>query len=102
MVFRYPALPTQLASTQLGEPLSPPIAGAAVAGLSQAAAHRRRARVPAEGRRAARAPGREMKGSYALTFVSSEGQGNDEIREEQPAEAEHSVFAPPASTEVHR
>jgi hypothetical protein len=66
MVVRYPALPTQLASTQLGESLSPQVAGAAVAGLSQAAARRRRSRVPAEGRRAAEAPGREMK-SHALT-----------------------------------
>ena len=49
MVVRYPALPTQLASTQLGESLSPQVAGAAVAGLSQAAARRRRSRVPAEG-----------------------------------------------------
>jgi len=66
MVVRYPALPTQLASTQLGESLSPQVAGAAVVGLSQAAARRRRSRVPAEGRRAAEAPGREMK-SHALT-----------------------------------
>ena len=42
MVFRYPALPTQLASTQLGEPLSRQIADAAVGGLSQAGARRRR------------------------------------------------------------
>jgi len=60
MVVRYPALPAQLASTQPGEPLSPPIAGAAVAGLWQAGARRRRARVPAGRRRAAKAPGREM------------------------------------------
>jgi hypothetical protein len=52
---------------QLGEPLSPQIAGAAVVGLWQAGARRRRSRVPAEGRRAAEAPGREMKGSDALT-----------------------------------
>jgi hypothetical protein len=50
---------------QLGESLSPQVAGAAVVGLSQAAARRRRARV-AEGRRAAEAPGREIK-PLALT-----------------------------------
>ena len=66
MVFRYPALPAQLASTQLGEPLSPQLAGAAVVVLSQAGARRRRSRVPAEGRRAAEAPGCEVK-SDALT-----------------------------------
>jgi len=67
MVVRCPALPARLASTQLGGPLSPPVAGAAGAGLWQAGARRRRARVPAERRRAAKAPGREMKGPHALT-----------------------------------
>ena len=62
MVVRYPALPARI--HQPGEPLSPQIAAAAVVRLSQAAARRRRSRVPAEGRRAAQAPGREMK-SYA-------------------------------------
>jgi hypothetical protein len=66
MVVRYPAFACPARIHQLGESLSPQVAGAAVAGLSQAAARRRRSRVPAEGRRAAEAPGREMK-SHALT-----------------------------------
>jgi hypothetical protein len=51
---------------QLGEPLSPQIAGAAVAGFRKQAPAAAAPRVPAEGRRAAEAPGREMK-PYALT-----------------------------------
>jgi hypothetical protein len=66
MVFRYPALATQLASTSSAghsahRSPAPPLRGFRKHGA------RRGSRVPAEGRRAAKAPGRELKGSYALT-----------------------------------
>ncbi len=67
MVFRYPALPAQLASTSSASHSARRSPAPLLRGFRQAGARRRRSRVPAEGRRAAKAPGREMKGSYALT-----------------------------------
>jgi hypothetical protein len=64
MVFRYPALPAQLASTSSASHSAhrslPPL----LWGFRKQPPRRRRSRVPAEGHRAAEAPGREMK-SYA-------------------------------------
>jgi hypothetical protein len=67
MVFRYPALATQLASTSSAGHSAHRSPAPPLRGFRKHGARRRRSRVPAEGRRAARAPGRELKGSYALT-----------------------------------
>jgi hypothetical protein len=67
MVVRYPALPAQLASTSSAGHSAHRSPAPLLWGFGKHGVRRRGSRVSAEGRRAAKAPGRELKGSYALT-----------------------------------
>jgi len=67
MVFRYPALPAQLASTSSASHSAHRSPAPLLRGFRKQPPAAVAPGYLLKGRRAAKAPGREMKGSYALT-----------------------------------